>query len=55
LTEDDVIMIKQVFDEIDSTGKGILNPSDLRFSLQKYGFNANKEIVYDIIAEYDEE
>lgn len=49
-----MLLIKQVFDEIDSTGKGILNPSDIKFSLQKSGFNATKETIYDIVAEYDE-
>jgi Ca2+-binding EF-hand superfamily protein len=54
ISEEDVIMIKKVFDEIDSTSKGILTPSDIKFSLQNCGFNANKETVYDIVAEYDE-
>jgi hypothetical protein len=35
-------MIKEVFDIIDSSGKGILTPNDIKFALQKFGFNATK-------------
>lgn len=42
ITEEDVLMLKEVFDTIDVNGRGYLTPSDIKFSLQKNGFNANK-------------
>lgn len=55
LTEQDVLQIKEVFDTFDYNGNGILSPNDLRNALMSYGYNATKETVYDIIAEYDED
>jgi hypothetical protein len=42
INEEDTIMTKKVFDKIDPTGKGVLTPNDIKFSLQKNRLNANK-------------
>lgn len=55
LTEKDILQLKEVFETFDYNGNGILSPNDLRNALISYGYNASKETVYDIIAEYDED
>ena len=55
LSEEDILQLKEVFDTFDYNGNGILSPNDLRNALMSYGYNANKETVYDIIAEFDED
>ena len=54
LTELDIIQLKEVFDVFDFDGNGIITPSDLKISLRKYGFKLNKDTMYEIIGEYDE-
>ena len=53
-TEKDIIQIKDVFDSFDIDRNGIITPNDLRNSLQAFGFNAAKDTIYDIMAEFDE-
>lgn len=48
-------MIKEAFDQHDSNGYGLLTPNDLRLALFNMNFYANKETIYNLIAEYDEE
>ena len=55
LTEQDILQLKEVFDTFDYNGNGILSPNDVRNALMSYGYDANKETVYDIIAEFDED
>lgn len=55
LSEQDILDLKEVFDTFDYNGNGILSPNDLKNALISYGYNATKETVYDIIAEYDED
>lgn len=55
LSEQDILDLKEVFDTFDYNGNGILSPNDLKNALISYGYNASKETVYDIIAEYDED
>lgn len=53
-TEKDILQIKEVFDSFDIDRNGTITPNDLRNSLQAFGFNATKETIYDIMAEFDE-
>lgn len=55
LNEQDIMQLKEVFDTFDYNGNGILSPNDLKNALISYGYQVNKETVYDIIAEYDED
>ena len=55
LNEQDIMQLKEVFDTFDYNGNGILSPNDLKNALISYGYMVNKETVYDIIAEYDED
>ena len=55
LNEQDILQLKEVFDTFDYNGNGILSPNDLKNALISYGYQVNKETVYDIIAEYDED
>jgi centrin-1 len=54
LTEKDVIQIKEVFDTF-SQGKPFLDPTNLRATLIKYGYNATSSTVYHILSEYDKD
>lgn len=54
LTENDIIQIKEVFDEFDFDKDGFLNPLDIRTALTKNNYSAMKETVFHIIAEYDQ-
>ena len=53
--EEDIIAIKEAFDAYDSNKTGLLTPNDLKVALFHQGFQASKETVYNIIAEYDED
>ncbi len=50
ITEEDVMMLKEVFDYYDSTNIGVLLPNDLKILCQENGFSANKKTIYEIIA-----
>lgn len=54
MSEDDVVEVKRVFDDMCSTQCGYLIPNDLCVALKRFGFDANKEIIYDIMVEIDE-
>jgi centrin-1 len=54
-TEEDILAIKEAFDTYDSNKTGLLTPNDLKVALFHNGFQASKETVYNIIAEYDED
>lgn len=47
--------IKEAFDTYDSNKTGLLTPNDLKVALFHQGFQATKETIYNIIAQYDEE
>ena len=53
LTEKDVEQLKEVFDAYDLDKNELITPMELRNALVNYGYNASKETVYGIIAEYD--
>jgi Ca2+-binding EF-hand superfamily protein len=53
LTEGDILNIKKVYDSLDTGHKGYLEPKDIAQALHREGFNASRETVYDIVAEYD--
>jgi len=55
LTETDVEQLKEVFDSYDLDKNELITPMELRNALVNYGYNASKETVYGIIAEYDQE
>ncbi len=55
LTEKDIVQLKEVFEAFDSDGDGVLNPMDIRSAMTSYGFQAKKETIFHIMAEYDEE
>ena len=55
LTEKDVVQIKEVFDTFDVDCDGVLNPMEIRSAMIKFGFQAKKETVFNILSEYDEE
>lgn len=41
LEEKDIIQIREVFEQFDQDGDGILNPMDIRSALTSYGFEAS--------------
>ncbi len=55
LTEKDVFQIREVFETFDADGDGVLNPMEIRAAMTRFGFNAKKETVFNILSEYDEE
>jgi hypothetical protein len=46
ITEEDVILLKEVFDYYDSTNIGVLLPNDLKILLHENGYVANKKTIY---------
>lgn len=51
ITEEDVMMLKEVFDYYEfTTNIGVLLPNDLKILCQENGFSANKKTIYEIIA-----
>ena len=56
LTKKDIIDLKEVFDEMDMDGNGLVSPIELRAALCNFGrLNANMETVHHIILEYDKD
>ncbi len=56
LTEKDIIELKEVFDEMDMDGNGMISPLELRAALCNFGnLNANMETIHHIIIEYDKD
>ncbi len=54
LTEKDILQLREVFDSFDVDQDGVLNPYDIRSAMTKYGFQAKRETIFHILAEYDE-
>jgi len=55
LTEKDVEQLREVFESYDLDKNDLITPMELRNALITYGYNATKETIYNIIAEFDEE
>ena len=56
LTKKDIIELKEVFDEMDMDGNGLISPIELRAALCNFGrLNANMETIHHIILEYDKD
>ena len=53
MTERDVEFYKEVFNLFDVNGIGALTPIDVRRALEIFGYNPQKRVVYDIIANID--
>jgi len=55
LTEKDVEQLREVFESYDLDKNDLITPMELRNALVTYGYNATKETIYSILAEFDEE
>ena len=53
VTERDVELYKEVFDLFDTSESGILTPSDLRNAFEMFGYHPKRNVVYQMISDYD--
>ena len=53
VTERDIELYKEVFDMFDSSESGILTPSDLRNAFEMFGYHPKRNVVYQMISDYD--
>lgn len=54
ISESDVHIFKQVFDLIDQTNEGFLNPGKIRNAMKKFGnYSAGLQLIYEIQSNFD--
>ena len=53
VTERDIELYKEVFDLFDTSESGILTPSDLRNAFEMFGYHPKRNVVYQMISDYD--
>ena len=55
LTTQDILDLKEVYDEFDMNKDGLVSPLDLRAALAMFDVRANKKTTFTIISQYDDD
>lgn len=55
LTRQDIIDLKEVFDDFDLDSDGIISPLELRAAMARYDIRASKRTVFHIISQWDKD
>ena len=55
LPREEVVDIRQAFEIFDSDGSGIMDPAELKQAFIDLGFTGQTKVVYQILAELDED
>lgn len=55
LTKQDIIDLKEVFDDFDLSQSGFISPLELRAAMSRFGIDVKKKVIFEILAQFDEE